>query len=482
MPRLAWQPGSPAENWRAVQRTLPPALWALLQRVRQAAQARGWPLYVVGGFVRDWLLGQLTLDLDLVVEPAGNAGVMWPAIALARALARELGGRVTEHRAFGTAKWWLPPAPQLAARLGLPPGEPTGVPAHLDFVTARAEHYPHPAALPQVRPANLRADLHRRDFTINAMALSLTPQPGVLHDPFGGLQDLRGGVLRALHARSFRDDPTRMFRAVRYAVRYRLRLSPETRAQWPQGLEHVPALSGDRVRHELDRLLDEPLAGRMVRRLGAWGLARAVHPRLPAGRAAARRVARGHTPQAAAVAQAWGLAGEPAEGVPRVTRYALWWATLPPGAIDALSARLRPPAALRNTARAAARLWRTRRVWAAWPPARFTFHLEAFPLEAVLAVRLLTDDPALQARLDRFAQEWRHVRPGTTGHDLRALGLPPGPHYAAILRALRAAWLEGRVHSTAQEAQLRAQLVQAARDATAPAPVPPKPTPHPEAS
>ncbi len=442
MPRLAYRPADPTRNWDALQQALGPARAALLRAVRAQAAAQGWPVYVVGGFVRDWLLGHLSLDLDLVVEG--------PAARLARALAARLGGRVTEHRAFGTATWWLPPAVQLNAALGLARAEIAVLPPFLDFATARRETYPRPAALPQVQPADLHADLHRRDFTINAMAVGLHPHPGRFYDPFHGLEDLQQGVLRVLHARSFRDDPTRLFRAVRYAVRYRLRLSPETEAQWPQGLAYIPALSGDRVRHELDRILDEPRAPRMVRALGRRGVATAVHPRLPTGPAAARRLRRGVGAAARDLAAAWGLGPE----VPRATRYGLWWATLGRTARNEVLQRLLAPGRLQEVVHGTARLWRRRRAWASLGPAALTFLLERYPLEAVLAVRLLSDDPAQQARLDRFARVWRHCRPHTTGHHLQARGVPPGPLYGQVLRALRAARIEGRVRTPDDEARL----------------------------
>jgi len=452
MPDLVVHPAEPSANAAALQRALPPAVWAVLQVIRSLAAARSQPVHIVGGFVRDWLLGRPSLDLDLVVEG--------PAPRLARAVAHALGGEVVEHRAFRTAKWWLPAPERLAARLGLPQPPPAdALPAHLDFVTARSEYYPHPAALPQVQPADLRADLQRRDFTINAMAVELTPHLGVFHDPFGGKADLQAGVLRVLHRASFRDDPTRLFRAVRYRVRYRLCLSPETAAQWSVGLAHVAALSGDRVRHELDRVLDEPQAPRMIREMGQRGLATAVHPRLPGGAAAARRVARGLTPAARARAHAWGLTASARAALPRVVRYALWWATLGQAAVRAVAQRVHAPSHLREVTRAAAYLWRRRHQWAGYSPAGLTFFLERFPLEAVLAVALLTDNADLRQRLDAFAQDWRHRRPVTTGHDLRALGLPPGPLYGQVLRALRAARIEGRVRTPEDEARLREALV-----------------------
>src|SRR5512137_2240263 len=174
---------------------------ALLRIVADAAATRHLPLYLVGGFVRDLLLGSPATDFDLVVE--GDA------ISLARMLAAQYGGKVTSHLRFGTAQWFL-----------------SGSDHHvLDFISTRSETYKHPAALPTVKPGTLTDDLLRRDFTINTLALRLDAKHwGELRDDLGGLEDLKHGLVRVLHPLSFQDDPTRLFRAVRYEKRYGFRI------------------------------------------------------------------------------------------------------------------------------------------------------------------------------------------------------------------------------------------------------------------
>lgn len=192
-----------------------------IARVREAAP--GTSVFLVGGVVRDLLLGRKRGDVDLVVE--GDVGP----------LAVALGGDVRGHDRFGTA------TVQLA---GL----------SIDLARARAESYPYPGALPEVTPATIDEDLARRDFTINAMALPLHSEPRLI-DPHGGLGDLRDGLLRILHAGSFADDPTRALRAARYAARLGLRLEADTeRAMAGADLGTV---SEDRVTAELRRMAAE---------------------------------------------------------------------------------------------------------------------------------------------------------------------------------------------------------------------------------
>ena len=188
-----------------LERKLSPQQFTLLKEVAGVAATRHLPLYLVGGFVRDLLLGMPATDFDLVVE--GDA------IPLARALAVKYGGRVTAHVRFGTAQWFRPGSGHHA----------------LDFISTRSEIYKHPAALPTVSPGVLIDDLRRRDFTINTLALRLDGKHwGELCDELRGLDDLNLGLVRVLHPGSFMDDPTRIFRAVRYEQRYGFQIVPET--------------------------------------------------------------------------------------------------------------------------------------------------------------------------------------------------------------------------------------------------------------
>ena len=222
--------------------------------------AAGDPLYLVGGAIRDLLRGEAAItDIDLAVD--GDAA------AAARRLARHMGGtaRVTVHAAFGTStvRW---------------------EDMRVDLARTRSETYARPGALPAVEPAGIEADLLRRDFSVNAIGLRLGDGDALL-DPAGGRGDLERRCIRVLHAESFRDDPTRVFRAVRYAARLGFELDPETGelalAAVREGL--VAQLSGSRVRAELAALLCEPAAAGAIGRLAALDGCRAVWPGLDCG-------------------------------------------------------------------------------------------------------------------------------------------------------------------------------------------------------
>ncbi|MEX2212051.1 MAG: CBS domain-containing protein [Gaiellaceae bacterium] len=246
-----------------------------LERLRPAFEAiaavgEGYDgVYLVGGTVRDILLGERSFDVDIAVE--GDA------IAFAETLAEALGGRSHPHERFGTAVVIY------------------GEGERVDVVTARTEFYEEPAALPTVEHATIREDLFRRDFTINAMAVSLKGEDfGRLVDPFGGRRDLHEGVVRVLHNLSFIDDPTRIFRAVRYEARYGFRMDAQTERLAHGCIEMglVGDLSSARLRDELVALLDESAAPRAIVRLGELGAGRAIHPHLAADEKAAELLGR----------------------------------------------------------------------------------------------------------------------------------------------------------------------------------------------
>lgn len=200
----------------------------------------GAPVYVVGGAVRDLLLGRGRADIDLVV--VGDAAE----------LAADLGAEtLSEYERFATAK--------------------VAMDGHvLDIASARSETYPRPGALPEVAPAgDIEADLGRRDFTINAMAIPLRGEVRLI-DPHGGLADLKAGLLRILHRASFADDPTRAIRAARYAARFDFALEPGT-ADLARAAD-LATVSADRRRAELLRLGAEPTAPRGLELLADWGL------------------------------------------------------------------------------------------------------------------------------------------------------------------------------------------------------------------
>jgi len=267
-------PASPAESC-PVQRLGELPFLGRIFRVASTLSEDFAGVYLVGGFVRDLLLGRPNADVDIAVEGRG--------LEFARRLARDLGGRVREHRKFQTAVVLLPPEMlgQGADRL-----EQTHEPFHIDVATTRTEFYDYPAALPKVEHASIRQDLLRRDFTINAMAVSLKGADfGMVLDFFGGLRDLRGGVLRVLHNLSFIEDPTRIFRAVRYENRFGFRMDEHTHAlaRGCVDMHLVGDLSSARLRDELIALLGERDVDWTLHRLYELGVARQVHPKLATG-------------------------------------------------------------------------------------------------------------------------------------------------------------------------------------------------------
>lgn len=223
-----------------------------MKRLRQwgkLAEEIDESIFLVGGCVRDILLDQPTKDIDLVVEEDG--------IRFARALVEETGGKLSEHEKFRTAVVTLPGGDMV------------------DIATARSEYYSHPAALPdvEIEHTSVLQDLRRRDFTINAMAVHLNPGHfGELLDLYGGRRDLEEGLVRILYATSFHDDPTRMFRAIRFAVRFDFSVEERTRFQMNQALQGKPfdPVSGDRLREELDLVFAEKKPWNVVEKLFDW--------------------------------------------------------------------------------------------------------------------------------------------------------------------------------------------------------------------
>ncbi|MDD5518704.1 MAG: hypothetical protein PHV98_05065, partial [Candidatus Omnitrophica bacterium] len=220
---------------------IPEELQGLLNKVHNIAARKNTEAYLVGGFVRDLILGVKNLDLDIVIEGDG--------IGLAQDFASSLGVKITVHRQFGTATVFVRP--------GL----------KVDFSSSRQEHYPSPAHLPLVKGGSLKDDLNRRDFTLNAMAISL--KDGKLVDYFGGLNDLRHKVIRVLHPLSFIDDPTRIFRAIRFEQRYNFKIEPESLKLLRQAvrLKMLERIHPHRTRDDLVLILKEKNPVKEIKRI-----------------------------------------------------------------------------------------------------------------------------------------------------------------------------------------------------------------------
>lgn len=273
-----------------LQERLAPQLWQLLTRVAELAEKRGWQLYLIGGGVRDLLLSKpdgtlLLTDIDLVVDGCHfEETTKAPAVELAKAL----------QKIYPTARLEIHGQFQTAALLWH--NDLVLDSLWIDIATARTEFYPYPAANPEVEASSIRQDLYRRDFTINALAARLNnPHAGELLDFFGGLSDLQGRQIRVLHANSFIEDPTRIYRAVRFAVRLGFEIEDKTeeyiryainsgvydRAGFGQAenKRRVPALE-TRLKSELKYILQANYWKPALQLLGNLGALRCLHPTL----------------------------------------------------------------------------------------------------------------------------------------------------------------------------------------------------------
>jgi tRNA nucleotidyltransferase (CCA-adding enzyme) len=432
--------------------TLPHALLDLIRQAGALAGELSFPLYAVGGFVRDLLLGHPNLDVDLVVE--GDA------IRLAQELSRRLGGHVRSHRRFGTAKWILPD--ELRAPVN------GALPESLDFATARTEFYEHPTALPTVERSSIKQDLHRRDFTINTLAIRLTPDRwGELLDFYGGRKDLDDGLIRVLHSLSFVEDPTRILRAARFAQRFGFQIEPRTAELIGNALDLLDRVSAERVRHELELLLGETEPERAFCRLAEMGVLSVLHPDLhcndwfPAKAVELRRQlqhvrnAVSHAPPPMALAP---------DAAPRLY-LALLTYDMSIESVQAFIGKYRLRKSYRDLLSEVARLRRQlpRLSQNGLKPSEVVGILDETSDEARLLLRVATDSWSVRQRLDQYQRRLRHVRSILTGDDLRRMGLPPGRLYSQILTRLRAAHLDGDISSREDEERLVRETLAAQR-------------------
>ncbi len=423
-----------------IEAALPGPLLELLKQASNLAQELGYPLYVVGGFVRDLLLGEPTLDMDLVVE--GDA------IRLARRLAQQIGARTRSHRRFGTAKVILEGR---EAEFGVPA---------LDFATARLEFYPSSAALPEVESSSIKADLHRRDFTINTLAIRLdSGHYGRLLDFYGGERDLKEGLIRVLHSLSFIEDPTRIMRAARFEQRLGFVIEPRTAELIDNALPMLSRVTGERIRHELYLILREQEPERVLCRLDALGVLARLHPRLACPENIWELFDRLRRTLAAGE---WEVPTE--EGGRPLPGYYLALLTYPfsPSDLEALTGRLR---IFRNDLMLLRQVHDLRAMEADLDRPDLANHeidhlLRHTSSPALLIGWLATPSARARDRLWRYEHELRRVQPVVDGEYLKALGLKPSPLFRRLLNAVRDARLDGQVHTEEEEKALIARLLE----------------------
>ena len=427
---------------------LPPARKALLRAVADEAYDQDVQAFIVGGFVRDLLLQLPSQDFDIVIE--GDA------MAFAEHLVQQFGGRVVAHKRFGTAKWILNHE-NLQHKLNA--SEKSGfsssdLPEHLDLITARTEFYNKPAALPIVERSSIKMDLHRRDFTINTLALRLDGSHfGKIFDFWGGYSDLQQKQIRVLHALSFVDDATRMLRAVRFAARFNFEIEPQTLSLIEGSLPLLAEISGARLTHEFELIFNERNAAEMLRQLGSLGILDAIDPALPWDDVCIYRLIDGLLDLAKAEKPV-----SPDEKLQIL--WCLWLMDLQPKALETIGLRLRLSTKLLGWITQTRALWQLLPTLTGQRPSQVTQQLENYhtiPMRAVFSVCKQAESRQI---LELYEHEYRHVRPFTTGNDLRALGLPPSPQYEVILSSLKNAWLDGEIQSEGEEKVLLQKLLE----------------------
>jgi tRNA nucleotidyltransferase (CCA-adding enzyme) len=426
--------------------TLPEAHLALLKLVAMQAHELHLPAYIVGGFVRDMLLKRPSLDFDIVVE--GDA------ISLGRHLSRRYGGRIATHPRFGTAKWQIGEVRrQLAEVIEADPNE---LPESLDLISARTEFYEYPTALPTVERGSIKLDLHRRDFTINTMAIRLDGQHyGELYDFWGGWNDLQNGIVRVLHSLSFVDDPTRILRAVRFEQRFGFQIESRTLRLLNEASSLLKDVTGPRLKHELDLILEEPKAALMLDRTAELNLLPNIHPDLVWDRDIEKAFSKARQLKSG-------------EGLPdsvgsitfsQAIGYITWLSYRSPEACQHIAARLRFPLPLEQAVIDASRLRQDLPALVTQFPSAVTKRLDSTVIMAIAALRAGQQPADVAHILDEYWKTWRHIQPKTNGNDLQSAGIPPGPAYRRILTALRNAWLDGKIKSTEEEKALLGRLI-----------------------
>jgi len=403
-----------------IEQHLPQQALELIKIVSREADKLGQKVYFVGGIVRDFIIGYPNSDIDLVIE--GDA------VRLAQNLAEVAQAKVLAHPRFGTAK--------------LSCSNFT-----LDIATARREIYARPGALPTVSPGTLEDDLLRRDFSINAMAVSLASNNyGELIDPYHGKDDLERQLIRILHPKSFSDDATRILRAIRYEQRLGFELETQTGELLERDVPMLDTISGDRIRHELELILKEKYPERIIKRLGELGILQRINPFLEGN----------------------GWITEKFERVRQRSKppylptsyFCLLIYRLSQKNGENLILRLNMPKklarAIQHTLRLKAQLSLLDKP--SLKPSEIYYLLHEYHLLAIQTNAIASKPGAACSYLELFLDKLRYVKTLLNGEELQHLGIPAGPKLGEILKILHKARLDGEVKTKSEEEKLALSL------------------------
>jgi tRNA nucleotidyltransferase (CCA-adding enzyme) len=405
---------------RQIEQYLPQPLRELVQDISRQAAEQGQRVYLVGGVVRDLLLDYPNFDLDLVVE--GDA------VKLAQQVAETSQANLLAHRRFGTAKLRYENFT-------------------LDLATAREETYARPGALPAVTPGTLKDDLIRRDFSINAMAISLTSNDyGELIDPHQGRSDLEHRLIRILHPGSFRDDATRILRGVCYEQRLGFEFEAQTARLLKRDIPMLDTISGDRIRHELEHILEEERPELAIKRLGELGVLHRINSPLKSD---------------GWMAEKFDMARRLKKPAQLSSLYfCLLVYSFNEKETEQFLARLNMPVKLSRAMRDTIRLKPNLSLLdkPSLKPSEIYYLLQEYEPLAIQANAIAAESSTAHPPLQLFLTKLRYVRTSLDGEELKRLGISAGPEMGKVLQILHKARLDGEVRTKTDEKRLALSL------------------------
>ena len=379
----------------------------LFKQIKKIGNKYQVHIYLVGGPLRDKILGRKTKDIDILVDKL--------ITTVGSELAKTLNAKFQYYQDFNT-------------------GTITLNDQHIDIAQTRKEIYLHPGVLPKVFPADLVSDLFRRDFTINAMAQDLTT--GELIDPYQGLKDLKKRVIRVLHEKSFIDDPTRIFRAIRFAERFNFKIEPNT-LKWLRAAitQKLPSLlSGERILNELRLIVKEAKCERMIERLNRAGLFESLF---------GKKLLITFFRQFRKVEKS---ADANLELIHILAQF---------DSLNNFPITKQESAAIRDWQRfhqIRKSLLKARR------PSEIYKILKGFSNEA-LGIAVLVEDKSINLKIKNYQNRYRRVNTQIGGDDIKALGINPGVIYKKLLEDILFARLDGKVKTQADELRLLKKMI-----------------------
>ncbi len=405
---------------------IPSEVKRLVDAAAKLSAERNEPAYLVGGFVRDLLLGVKNLDLDIVVADG---------ISFAEELSGRIGGKLVRHKRFGTATIHLDRY------------------SKVDVTSARSEAYPQPASLPVVARGSLRDDLFRRDFSINAMAISIQPPDfGCLVDFFGGKNDLLHRKVRVLHGDSFIDDPTRILRAIRFTCRYDFALEPNTRTLLKRAAagNMLQKVEPQRVRDEVILLFKEPHPGRAIKQMNRLCGLDFICAKLRVNASMLNLLAR--------LQKESQWYNTIAVRKPPVDAWLIYFMGFIAGLDTHAASAVCKHFVFRNSETKIILSVREfsvdfiRQLSSPRTEPSVVYRLlEPVSYEALLFLRGRYRNKVLRKHIQDFFCRYHDVRVSVTGHDLKELGIKPGPAYQKILNTVLDARIDGVLASKEEE-------------------------------